>query len=370
MPLKALHALSPETLAGRRVLVRADLNVPLQDGRVTDDFRLRELVPTLEWLRQAEAVTIVASHLGDKKASLLPVVRALEKYIRVGFLPWAHRAETAAMPGGSITVLENLRAQAGEEANEPAFAQALASLGELYVNEAFSASHRAHASIVGVPKLLPSVAGPRFVAEVEHLERLFAAEPPLVVVIGGAKFGTKLPLVEKFLPRAAQICVGGALAHSFFKARGYELGESLIDADVKIDHLAGASKIIVPADVRLADGRVVAPSALGPGDKIVDVGPATLAAWSRLIASAKTILWNGPLGNYENGHTAATLELARVISTSSAYSVVGGGDTLAAISALGLGDKFGFVSTAGGAMLDFLATGTLPGIEALTKSPR
>lgn len=298
-------------LKDKRVLVRVDWNVPLKDGVVQDDFRITQSMPTLEYLKKAGAKVILMTHLESDTQSVEP----LRKYVPEG-----------------MELLENLRQNPGEESNSPEFAQELASKADIYVNEAFSVSHRAHASIVGVPKLLPSYAGIEFAREVEQLSKAFNPPHPFLLILGGAKFETKLPLVEKFLNIADEIFIAGAIAKP----------ASLLS-------LVQNSKITLPL------GDVAA----------LDADDANIALMKEKIAPCAFVLWNGPLGKYEDGYTQGTLKLAQLLADSGKEVIVGGGDTLTAIKTLNLFDKFTFVSTGGGAMLDFLANETLPGIEAL-----
>jgi phosphoglycerate kinase len=369
---RVLRDEQPEIFAGKRVLLRLDLNLPLSGETVAADFRLRRTLPTLEFLKKSAAQILVLSHLSDPAATLRPIVAHLNKFMPAAFVssPVEAGRVLARAPAASITVLENLRRDPGEEENSAELAKRLAQLGEIFVNDAFSASHRQHASIVSLPSLLPSYAGLLFEEEVKNLSRLFAPVQPFVVVLGGLKFSTKLPLIEKFLPIAEQIFIGGALAHSFFKELGYEIGRSVVDENTPIIRpLLENKKIVLPEDVLVeSDCRQITIKNVRqtlPTDKIIDCGQEFLQRIGAAAARAQTLLWNGPLGTFESGLAPGTEKLAELISQSNTFSVVGGGDTVAAVSGLGLLDKFSFVSTAGGAMLDFLATGTLPGIEAL-----
>ncbi|MEK9177438.1 MAG: phosphoglycerate kinase, partial [Patescibacteria group bacterium] len=281
------------------------------------------------------------------------------------------RSAAAELKDGEALLLENIRRDHGEEKNDPAFAKALASLGDAYVNDAFPVSHRAHASIVGVPALIPAYAGLQFMKEVEGLTPALAPESPSLAIIGGAKFATKEKLIHTLLTKYDKLFIGGAIVNDFFKAKGFEVGKSLVSNDKHIKELLDEPKLIIPTDVT-----VLGPSGqsdkdlgeVGKEDVIDDVGPKSIAALWPVIENAKTILWNGPMGRFEDDFTRATDELAMMVAKSRARSIVGGGDTLASIQKLKLMDKFTFVSTAGGAMLDFLANGTLPGIEALEAS--
>lgn len=353
--------------SGTRVLLRLDLNVPLKNGSVVDDFRIRRALPTLEFLKKAGARTVIVSH--HDNGSLVPVAEYLKQFVPVEFVPRVIPEERDVPPAGSFIVCENLRSDAREETNDAGFAKSLAAHADIYVNEAFSVSHRVHASIVGVPKFLPSYAGLLFADEVQNLSRTFTPLRPFLFIIGGAKTETKLPLVKKFLNIADSVFVGGVLANDFFRAQGFEVGHSTVSGMASdLSALLSETKIITPKDVVAAGDTGSAakkPSEVKPDEKIADAGPKALQELALRVRAAKLILWNGPIGEYENGFTQGTEDLARAISAADGESIVGGGDTLAAISTLNLLDRFSFVSTGGGAMLQFLADETLPGVQAL-----
>jgi len=366
-------------LSGRRVLLRADFNVPLNGGVVADDMRIRAAMPTLDFLRGKGAKIAIATHLeapDGTNPSLLPVARRLRELgvptIFQKDLRAARDIVANELPAGECMLLENLRLWPGEKRNSEAFARELTSFADIYVNEAFPASHRPHASIVGVPQIIPGYAGLQLEKEAANLAKVFSPEHPFLFILGGAKFETKLPLLRKFLGVADHVFVGGALANDFFRARGYETGLSLLSkGQFDFSEFLANPKLLLPADVTNAHGGVMAPDKIGKTDKIMDAGPATLDLLRPHVESARFILWNGPLGLYEDGYRGPTLELARLISSTTARgatTIVGGGDTVAAIASLGISDKFTFLSTGGGAMLDFLSQGTLPGIEALERS--
>jgi len=370
MNFKSLKLAGP--LKDKRVLIRLDLNLPMENGRVRDDFRIRKILPTLEYLRQNGAKTIAIAHIESVETdSLEPVFEALKSFMKLSFVKNLEDAREflPKMKAGELVLVENLRHFDGEKANTSEFSEELADLGDIYVNEAFSVSHRKHASIIGVPKFLPSYAGLLFEEEVKNLSKAFNPPNPFLFILGGAKTKTKRPLIEKFLSRADQVFIGGVLANDFFKAKGLEVGQSII-SETKFDlkKLVANKKVILPADVVIeSDGgkRTVKFDAVGKNEKIFDAGIETIAGLNLLANQAKFILWNGPLGDYEKGFSDGTEGLARVLAQSEAETIVGGGDTLAVLDKLDLLDKFSFVSTAGGAMLDFLANETLPGIEAL-----
>lgn len=374
--LPLLSQANPADFKGKKVLVRADFNVPLGENGMVDDFeswRLFKSLRTLQWLRQAEAKTIVISHLGREGESLLPVANYLNKKFRLGFSHQVFGQVANQMVGtlkpGETVLLENVRTESGETENSPTFAARLADYADIYVNEAFPATHREHASIVGLPAILPSYAGFQFEDEIRNLALVHMPDQPFLVILGGAKFGTKLQLLRQFLDAADYIFVGGALANTFFKSMGHSVGRSLVDDSVDISDLVGHEKIVLPKDVIVEDtegnARTVYPSDVKDDDIIYDSGLETMGQLEGYTSSAQTILWNGPLGYYEGGYDKHTKELAKLIADSPAASVVGGGDTVAAISEMELEESFTFMSTAGGAMLDFLADGTLPGVDAL-----
>lgn len=361
-------------LKGKRVFVRGALNVPLEDGVVHHEFRLRRALPTLEYLKKAGAKVILVGHIGRKpEETLRPVYEALQKHIPVTWVDAPIGAEVVDalkdIEEGSITMLENLRRYSGETENDPAFASELASLADVYVNDAFTVSHREHASIVGVAKLLPSYAGVVFKEECDVLSAAMQPESPSLFILGGAKFDTKLPLIERYADVYDFVFVGGALANDLFKARGYNVGQSVVsDVDLSGQSIVDNERVLLPVDVTVAKGemrRVTTPDDVGDDESIYDAGPKTIALLREKMQGARTILWNGPLGYYENGFAEYTKQCAEEVARSSAHSIVGGGDTVAAIESLGLQTEFDFISTAGGAMLVFLEKGTLPGIEAL-----
>jgi phosphoglycerate kinase len=370
---------------GVPVLARLDFNVPVADGRVVDDYRITKALPTIDFLRQRGAKVIIVSHIEGATDTLRPVFEYLKRIMPVTFCADIIKdgpAMIAALPAGEVLLSENIRQYPGEKKNDPEFAKALAALAKLYVNDAFPAAHREHASVVGVPKLLPSYLGLQFEKEVAALTTCFTPAHPFLFILAGAKFETKLPLIQKFLTIADTVFVGGALANDLFKVRGISVGGSLISAGVTADlkPLSVDSKVIIPNDVvvqSLAGVRTLTPGAtssasagdtITPEESIMDAGPITLEKLATLIADAKHILWNGPLGAYEKGFTGPTKELAKIVAGATgrgAKTIVGGGDTLAAIADLKIESSFSFVSTGGGAMLDFLANGTVPALEAL-----
>ena len=375
LPLMADHK---ELFKGKRVIVRLDFNVPLEGSEIRDDYRIKESLPTINFLRDAGARLVIMSHIGKGKPedTLAPVAEYLNKIFPTTFLSKLHSDDNARivhdMHDGDVVLLENLRHDKGEEGNDPTFSAYLASLGEVYVNDAFSVSHRAHASVVGVPALLPHFCGVRLAEEIKRLEVAFSPEHPFLFILGGAKISTKMPLLKKFLDIADHVFLGGTIVNNFYKVQGHEIGASVYDKDELegLDEYAKNPKLIIPKDVVVKNeggraGKIL--DAVTPADMIVDVGSDTIKSLAQIVGGAKLIVWNGPLGFYEEGFTEGTRELLDLIAGSRATSIIGGGDTVALINEMGAIGKFSFVSTGGGAMLDYLANETLPGIEALQR---
>ncbi|MEZ4103129.1 MAG: phosphoglycerate kinase [Candidatus Paceibacterota bacterium] len=362
-----------QNLKGRTALVRVDFNVPLgKDGVIdnTEDWRIEKSLDTIKHLSKLGAKVVLISHIGrDPKESLKPVADFLNKFITVKFIPVLYGDDILGIAEnlleGEIIMLENLRSNEGEEKNTEEFAAYLASLADFYVNEAFSVSHRPHASIVGVTKFLPSYVGLWFLKEVENLKKLDNPEKPFLFILGGAKFETKVPLIDKFSKLADDLFIGGALANNFIKKIGFETGLSLLDDSVDVGRFFDKENIKIPFDVVTNLKEVKPPNKLTNKDVIVDMGPETLEDLKNTISKSKTILWNGPLGVYEDGFDQSSKEILTAVTQSGAFSVVGGGDTVKLIKEMGLEEKISFVSTGGGAMLEFLSSGTLAGIEAL-----
>ena len=366
-------------IRGKRVLLRLDLNVPLLNGEVRDTYRIDQSLPMIEYLRAEGARVVIIAHIGKGKPSdtLAPVADYLNTKFPVAFLDSLMSPEnervTKSMNEGDVVLLENLRHNDGEESNDPEFARYLATLGDIYVNDAFSVSHRAHASVVGITEYLPHYAGMLIALEIKHLSVAFTPEHPFLFILGGAKISTKMPLLKKFLDIADNVFVGGAIANNFLKAAGREIGRSVYDA-TELDGLEESMKhkcLVIPSDVVVqnasgSETRKV--SDVTTTDMIVDIGGDTIKHLEGVIGAARLIVWNGPLGYYENGFTDGTRELLGLIAGSNAVSIIGGGDTVALIDEMGAHDQFTFVSTGGGAMLDFLANETLPGITALQSS--
>ncbi len=346
-----------KNIEGKTALVRVDFNVPIKNGQVEDDFRIRAALPTINFLLEKGAKIILITHLGkDGTESLEPVINRF--------------FEISKIAKDKITFFENVRKFPGEAENDPAFAEKLSKLGDIYVNDAFSVSHREHASIVSLPKLLPAYAGLQLEEEVKNLSHAFSKiKHPFLFILGGAKFSTKMPLIEKYLELADEVFIGGALANDFLKAKGYEVGQSLVDdSNYDIKKVLENKKLILPVDVMVKSvGNLVNKKVneVGKDEIILDIGTETVKNLEPIIKKSKLILWNGPLGKYEAGGGKSTKEILKLVADSKAESIIGGGDTVALISEMKMEKDFSFVSTGGGATLDFLANGTLPGIKAL-----
>ena len=400
MQLDRLRSTAGLDLKGKRVLVRADLNVPVEAGTVSDATRLERLLPGLRELAERGARVIVISHFGrpkggrDPRLSLRPVAGALGELLGQSVVfaedcvgEPAERTVASLLPR-QIAVLENLRFHAGEEQNDPAFAKRLAALGDIFVNDAFSAAHRAHASTSAIAHLLPSYAGPLLLEEIEALTSVLDRPArPTAAVIGGAKVSSKIELLHNLAAKVDTLIVGGGMANTFLLAAGVEIGKSLAEPDLTstaraIVEAANARhcQVLLPHDVvvaeRLAAGvpsRVVAARDTPADAMILDIGPNTVAQLSGVLDAAKTLLWNGPLGAFEiepfgAGTFAVARQAARLTQAGRLLSVAGGGDTVAALNAAGVGQDFSYVSTAGGAFLEWLEGRDLPGIVALTEA--
>jgi phosphoglycerate kinase len=374
------------------VLVREDLNVPMQNGAITDLTRIKAVLPTIKDLQARGAITIVMSHLGrpkgvDQSLSLRPVAqelgRALWTEVKFAYDCVGPQAQSAVarMQPGQVLVLENVRFHPEDEANDPAFAQQLASLGEIFVNDAFASSHRAHASVVGVAKYLPAYAGQLMTAELEALHTaLDYPRRPLIAVIGGAKVSTKIGLLDNMITRVDLLIIGGAMANTFLKAQGHNVGNSLVD-ETAVDAANQVWKtlgqrLLLPIDLACTQQtisgqplRTFPSSNVDPGWIAVDIGPQTVALFSQRLQGAGTIVWNGPMGIFEiKDFAGGTRAIGEAIGGSGAYTLVGGGDTAAAIDALGLQGRYSHVSTGGGATLEYLEGKELPGIAVLKEA--
>jgi phosphoglycerate kinase len=385
-------------VAGKRVIVRCDLNVPLENGHITDDMRIQASLPTLNALLGRGARLAVCSHLGRPKGRVVEELRLapvgerlrelLGRDVTILDEVVGDRAKQACNSNAAVVLLENLRFDPGEEKNDPGFADALAELGVRYVNDAFGSCHRAHASVVGLPQRLPSAAGLLLADEVEHLGRLLQdPEHPFVAVLGGAKVSDKLGVIGNLIERVVSIVVGGAMAFTLLAARGEPVGRSLVEKD-RIDEVESVLQkarqknvdVDLPTDVVAADApEQGAPHEVVPlneiGDRVgVDIGPDTAERFADVITKARTVLWNGPMGIFEIDEFAAgTKRIAQAVAAATdngAYTVVGGGDSAAALRELGMTDAVSHLSTGGGASLEFLEGKDLPGIAALRESEK
>jgi phosphoglycerate kinase len=391
---RTLESLDPAAIDGRRALVRVDFNCPVKDGKVTDNTRIRAALPTLEFLRGRGARLVLLSHLGrpkggpDPKYSMEPVVRELERLLGAPVLflrdPLAEQAvtETRRMPRGGVAIAENTRFFPGEERNDPELAARFAALGDFYVNDAFGSAHRAHASTEAVARVLkPAVSGFLMQRELQYLgDALHQPKRPFVAVLGGAKISGKIDLISALLPKVDHILLGGAMACTFFAAMGLETGTSLVEPD-RVDLarrlLADAGeKLVVPAGAVVAreletgaETRTVARDGIPEGWAVYDIDPRTEAEFASKIESAGTVVWNGPMGVFETPpFDHGTLAIAHAMAAATekgAVTVVGGGDSAAAVAQAGLEDRMTHVSTGGGASLEFLEGKTLPGVAAL-----
>jgi len=375
---------------GKRVLVRVDFNVPLKNGAVTDDTRIRAALPTLNYLLEHGAALILCSHLGRPKNKVVPELKMDPVAARLAELlgrpvkklddcigPEVEAAAKAAKPG-DVIMLENTRFHAEEEANDLGFARQLAGLADVYVNDAFGTAHRAHASTEGVARYLPAVAGFLMEKELEFLSR--ATENPVhpyVAILGGAKISDKIGVIENLLTKCDRLLIGGGMANTFFKGMGFEVGDSLVEEEAVATArslLEGAGgRLILPVDVVIADAfdnaahtRVVAPNDVPAGWRILDVGPKTIATFESALSGAKTVVWNGPLGVFEMPNFArGTFAVAELLAQLDAVTIIGGGESVAAVQQAGLAGKMSHVSTGGGASLEFLEGMVLPGVAAL-----
>ena len=375
---------------GKHVLVRVDFNVPLKDGAVTDDTRIQAALPTLNYLLEQNAAPILCSHLGRPKGKVVPELKMNPVATRLAEL-LGHavkklddcvgpeiEAAVKAMQPGEVILLENTRFHPEEKANDPEFAQQLAALAEIYVDDAFGSAHRAHASTEGVAHYLPAVAGFLMEKELEFLGRALGnPEHPYVAILGGAKISSKIGVIESLLKQCDRLLIGGGMANTFFKAMGFDTGDSLVEEDAvaTAESLlkSAGGQMVLPVDVVIADRfdndaatQVVAPNEVHAGWLILDVGPKTVSTFESALGGAKTVIWNGPLGVFEMDNFAqSTFAVAELLAKLDAVTIIGGGDSAAAIRKAGLVDKITHVSTGGGASLEFLEGKTLPGVAVL-----
>ncbi|MEP9375794.1 phosphoglycerate kinase [Aquabacter sp. CN5-332] len=396
--MAAFRTLDDADLAGKRVLVRVDLNVPMEGGRVTDDTRIQAILPTIRAITQKGGRAILISHFGrpkgrDESQSLAPLVPAVAERLgaKVGFVDDCIGTEAekavAELDEGGVLVLENTRFHAGEEKNTPEFVGALARLGDVYVNDSFSTAHRSHASTEGLAHKLPAFAGRSMQGEIDALTKaLEAPERPVLAVVGGAKVSTKLELLGNLTAKVDVLVIGGGMANTFLAAQGINVGKSLCEHDLaptalKILDTAKSvnCEIVLPVDVVVAKKfeanaphRVVKVTEVAEDEMILDAGPATVALVAEKLNKVKTVVWNGPFGAFElTPFDAATVAVARAVADATQagklLSVAGGGDTVAALNHAGAAERFSYVSTAGGAFLEWLEGKALPGVEALRR---
>ena len=377
-------------VSGKKVFVRVDFNVPIKEGKITDDTRIRAALPTIQYLLDHGAAVILASHLGRPKGgpdpvfSLKPVAEYLGKLLGKPVLfaedcigPTAENA-AKALKMGEVLVLENTRFHAEEEKNDEGMSRQLASLADIYVNDAFGTAHRAHASTEGITKFIPGVAGFLMEKEIKYLgQAIDEPKRPFVAILGGAKVSDKIGVIKNLLEKADTVLIGGGMANTFFKAQGYPVGDSLVeddDLETARDLLQkGGQKLRLPVDVVIADKfddaaqkKIIPVGEIPTGWRILDIGPETVNTFSAVVADAGTVVWNGPMGVFEFPNFATgTYELAKAVARSSAISVIGGGDSVAAVMQTGVAEKITHISTGGGASLEMLEGLALPGLVAL-----
>lgn len=393
-----LRTMDDLDLEHQRVLVRVDFNVPLEDGKITDDTRIQATLPTIHYLMGRQAEIILVSHLGRPKGKVVESLRMKPVADRLAEImgrpvhyatdvvgPEAREMASSLEPG-NFGMLENVRFEPGEEANDPVFARKLAGLAEYYVNDAFGTAHRAHASTVGVAELLPAAAGLLMQQEVSALSQVLDNPlHPYVLILGGAKVSDKLGVIEHLLGPADTILIGGGMANTFLAAEGIDVQQSLLESDklnVARETLRRADEshtnMLLPVDVVVADkladdaqAHTVAPNEIPAGAAIYDIGPETVEAFAEVISIARTVVWNGPMGVFEvEPFAAGTRGVAEAVAACQGYTLIGGGDSVAAVEQLGLAEKISHISTGGGASLEFLEGKVLPGVAALSEPGR
>ncbi|MGM0881695.1 MAG: phosphoglycerate kinase [Bacillota bacterium] len=380
-------------LAGKRVFVRVDFNVPLENGKITDDKRIRETLPTINFLIEKGAKVILASHLGRPNGQVVEELRHTASAVRLSELLGkqvtkaneaigeAVEAQVAALNNGDVLLLENVRFYEGEEKNDPELAKAFAKLADLFVNDAFGAAHRAHASTEGIAHLLPAVSGLLMERELEVLGKaLNNPERPFTAIVGGSKVKDKIAVIDKMLEIADNVIIGGGLSYTFFKAQGHEIGKSLVDnskLDLALEFIEKAEKLgkkfLIPVDVVVTDDfsanantQIVDIDSIPADWEGIDIGPKTRELYADVIKSSKLVVWNGPMGVFEiEPFSHGTIAVAQACAETNGYTVIGGGDSAAAAEKFGLADQMDFISTGGGASLEFMEGKVLPGVVAL-----
>jgi phosphoglycerate kinase len=375
---------------GKRVLVRVDFNVPLKEGAISDDTRIRAALPTINYLLEKGAALLLCSHLGRPKGKVVPELKMdpvaerlselLGRPVQKMDACTGTEVEKAAeeMQPGDVILLENTRFNPEEKENDPGFAKQVAGLADIFVNDAFGAAHRAHATTVGVADYLPAVAGLLMEKEIEFLGKATSdPERPFVSILGGAKISSKIGVIESLLDKCDRLLVGGGMANTFFAAMGFEVGDSLIEKDAVATAKAliekAGGQLVLPVDAVIADAfdneantKIVAPNEVAPGWRILDIGPKTVQTFESALGGAKTVVWNGPMGVFEMHNFAkGTFAVAETLAKLDATTIIGGGDSAAAVKQAGLADQMSHVSTGGGASLEFLEGKTLPGVAAL-----
>ncbi|MFD0589748.1 phosphoglycerate kinase [Paenibacillus sp. GCM10027627] len=380
-------------LAGKRVFVRVDFNVPIEDGKITDDKRIRETLPTINYLIEKGAKVILASHLGRPNGEVVEELRHTASAVRLSELLGkpvtkaneaigeAVEAQVAALNNGDVLLLENVRFYPGEEKNDPELAKAFAKLADLFVNDAFGAAHRAHASTEGIAHILPAVSGLLMERELEVLGKaLNNPERPFTAIVGGSKVKDKIAVIDKMLEIADNIIIGGGLSYTFFKAQGHEIGKSLVDnskLDLALEFIEKAKKLgknfLIPVDIVVTDDfsanantQIVDVDSIPADWEGIDIGPKTRELYADVIKNSKLVVWNGPMGVFEiEPFSHGTRAVAQATAETAGYTVIGGGDSAAAAEKFGLADQMNFISTGGGASLEFMEGKELPGVVAL-----
>lgn len=360
------------TLKDKRVIVRVDFNMPVVDKIITDTSRFDVVIPFLKTLSSVGAKIIILTHYGEQGESLETIAKHVTKAIPfISFVPTLDFGEIKQsinnLKEGEGIILENVRMWRGETENIPSLSRSFASLGDIFINDAFSVSHRKHSSVVGIEENMLSYFGPTFTRELENLTKALNPEKPALLIIGGAKIATKLSLIEEYLNKGTTVFVGGALAHNIWKSRGIQIGKSFYDANYQLpESLLHHPLLLTPVDVVLESGENVLFDQIKENDSAVDCGNGTVEMLSKLITSSKTVIANGPLGLYEKGWLHGSEQVLTKLANTDVTSYIGGGDTVSIAHSLHLLNKFTFVSLGGGAMLDFLSSGTLPSIDAIT----